>query len=410
MPAANKIYDIAGIGIGPFNLGMAALCHSIPKLDCLFIEKNNEFNWHPGMMIPGTKLQVPFYADLVTLADPCSRFSFMNYLKAHAKMFRFGIREDFYIKRSTYNDYCRWVAAQLPSLRFNCKCEAVHYNESSKFYEVKTSNGTYHAKNLVIGIGSVPFMPSFAENLQHPLLLHSAKYLYRKQELLKQKRITIIGSGQSAAEILYDLMQTYQGELYWFTRSARFFPMDYSKLTLEMSTPDYIAHFYSLPENIRREVSRQQDGLYKGINHSLIEAIYAALDDNRSGNIHLHTNCELTGIEGEFNLQFQHRELQKEFIHASSAVILATGYKTAKPDFLHPVRHLLSKKTNCNYSIDRNNTIFVQNGEQATHGFNAADLSLGPYRNAVILNTISGKEIYPVETGITFQTFGLPNP
>ena len=93
-----KIYDIIGIGIGPFNLGLAALCHEIPGLNCLFIDENESFNWHPGLLLPQTTLQVPWYADLVSLANPCSPFIFMKYLQAKKKMFRFAITENYFIK------------------------------------------------------------------------------------------------------------------------------------------------------------------------------------------------------------------------------------------------------------------------------------------------------------------------
>lgn len=404
----NELLDILGIGIGPFNLGLAALAHAIPELKCLFIDQRAEFNWHEGMMISGTKLQVPFYADLVTLADPCSPFSYMNFLKQKKRMFRFAITEDYYIKRSTYNEYCRWVADQLPSLQFKCRCETVRYDKTGKRYEVKTNRGTYYAKQIVIGTGTVPSMPAFAKVIQHPLLFHSADYLFKKEKLLNQKRITLVGSGQSAAEIFYDLLHCYNGELYWFTRSARFFPMDYSKLTLEMSTPDYIDHFYSLSDAVRQRVFSQQDALYKGINASLIEAIYTALDEKQSDNIHLHTNCDLQQIDADLRLHFCHRELQQEFSLASDAVILATGYQKAAMKFLEPIQHLLSSKTDRNYSIDGRQTIFVQNAEQETHGFNAPDLSLGPYRNAVILNTILKREYYTIERNSCLQSFGLP--
>jgi lysine N6-hydroxylase len=402
------VYDLIGIGIGPFNLGLAAMAAAIPELKCLFIDQRPDFTWHGGMMIPGVKLQVPFYADLVTLADPCSPFSYMSFLKQKQRMFRFAIREDYYIERSTYNEYCRWVADQLPSLQFNCKCESVGYDESSKLYAVQTSKGIYQAKHLVIGIGSTPFIPAFIKEANHPLLLHSADYLFRKPELLHQQRITIIGSGQSAAEIFYDLLQCYAGELYWFTRSARFFPMDYSKLTLEMSTPDYIDHFYSLADDVRKTLFNNQDSLYKGINASLIEGIYSALCEKPSAPVHLHTNCELIHIDGNHQLHFFHAELQQAFSLASDAVVMATGYQSAKPDFLKPVSSLLTEKINRHYSIDKRQTIFVQNAEMETHGFNAPDLSLGPYRNAVILNSILGREHFTIERNTCFQSFGLP--
>ncbi len=35
----DKVYDLLGIGVGPFNLGLAALCHDIAHINCLFIEQ-----------------------------------------------------------------------------------------------------------------------------------------------------------------------------------------------------------------------------------------------------------------------------------------------------------------------------------------------------------------------------------
>lgn len=402
MPEEKKVFDIIGIGIGPFNLGLAALCHSIPDLQCLFIDQNAEFTWHPGMMIEGTRMQVPYYADLVTLADPQSPFSYMAYLKARKKMFRFAIRENYFIKRSEYNDYCRWVAGQLSTLQFNTKCTAI--DEEGGIYKVTTNQGDYLAKNIVIGIGTVPSVPSFIQTTEQ--VFHSSEYLFKKANLLQTDHIAIIGSGQSAAEIFYDLLNCYPGKLSWFTKSPRFFPMDFSKLSLELSTPDYINHFFSLSHGKRKAAFNQQDDLYKGINRELISAIYDRLDDLDDPRIQLYPNCELRELNTNNELQFYHLELKEPFRVQASRIILATGYKLAKPGFLHPIQHLISE-ANRNYSLDENNSIFIQNAEQSTHGFNASDLSLGPYRNAVILNTILGHENFILESNISFQRFGL---
>ena len=99
------IYDIIGIGIGPFNLGLAALAEPIKELKCLLIDQNKEFNWHPGLMLDSARLQVPFYADLVTLADPCNKYSYLSFLKAKQRMFRFAIHENNFILRREYNEY-----------------------------------------------------------------------------------------------------------------------------------------------------------------------------------------------------------------------------------------------------------------------------------------------------------------
>ncbi len=54
------IKDIVGIGIGPFNLGLAALTAHQPKLDTEFIERRDGFNWHSGMLLPGATYRFLF--------------------------------------------------------------------------------------------------------------------------------------------------------------------------------------------------------------------------------------------------------------------------------------------------------------------------------------------------------------
>ena len=422
----NKVHDIIGIGIGPFNLGLAALAHSVPGLNCLFLDKNKSFEWHPGLMLEGARLQVPFLADLVTLADPSSKFSYLCFLKAKNRLTRFAIHENYYPTRKEYNQYCQWVATQLPSLQFGKTCTAITHNVQTNFYNVVTRNNDtgefelFHGKHIVVGTGTVPFMPACAQTGTWPLVFHSGEYLF-KQDILKCiNDITIIGSGQSAAEIFHHLLtsRTDLKKLSWFTRSARFFPMEYSKLSLEMSSPDYIDYFFGLTTEQKKKVLAGQDQLYKGINFSLINEIYdllymRSLDENAMLP-HIATSSELTSIEKNpdgFKLEIMHKETGKAFTHQTGAVILATGYRQQVPAFLGGIKKLILWKEDGyydvqqNYSIDRANTVFAQNGDLHTHGFNSADLGLGAYRNAVMLNHILQGARFSIEKETGFQYF-----
>ncbi|HET7115477.1 MAG TPA: SidA/IucD/PvdA family monooxygenase [Hanamia sp.] len=423
------IYDIAGIGIGPFNLGLAALLHPVKELKTIFFEKNNSFNWHPGMMISGTTLQVPFYADLVTLADPCSRFSFFSFLKYKNRLIRFSIYDHHFISRKLFNEYCNWVASQLYNLQFNCEVNLVTYNQKKGFYEIQITNGNeqtkFYAKHIVCGIGTEPFVPPFCATLLGKAVFHSASYLYQKENLAQQNAVTVIGSGQSAAEIFFDLLQNVSGDskkqLSWVTRSKGFSPMDYSKLALELTSPDYIKHFYHLPEHKKTEVLQSQSMLYKGINFSLIDRIYDRMyelaEDFGEIPARLLTNMELRNVtekNGKYLLDFFHLHQEKHYRQSTDIVILATGYQNTFPDFFAPVEERICWKNNgdidiaFNYSIDVNRSeIFVQNAELLTHGFNAPDLGMGPHRNAIIINSIMGYEYYQVEKNVAFQNFGV---
>ncbi|MEV5447989.1 SidA/IucD/PvdA family monooxygenase, partial [Streptomyces sp. NPDC052644] len=67
-------HDFIAVGLGPYNLGLACLTAPLDDLDGLFLEARDEFDWHPGMLLESTRLQTPFIADLVTLADPTSPY------------------------------------------------------------------------------------------------------------------------------------------------------------------------------------------------------------------------------------------------------------------------------------------------------------------------------------------------
>jgi lysine N6-hydroxylase len=423
----NTVHDLIAIGIGPFNLGMAALIHPVKNIKALFLEKNHSFNWHPGILIPGTTLQVPYLADLVSLADPSSPFSYLNYLRKQNRLLQFGIRQEQHITRTEYNRYCRWVCQQLDNLLFDQHVETVEYDTGNDCYRVhckdgKSNNRFFYARKIVIGTGSVPALPACVSEQQiSPYVFHSCNYLLHQKKIEDATSITIVGSGQSAAEIYFDLLCNHpEKKLYWFTRSDRFYAMEDHKLIYEMNTPDYIHYFHGLKDEHKKNLLKIQHSLYKGINKELLNAIYDKLYEQKtetgetSSVIKPDVTLELLEKRNNnYHLEFHHRRLDQLLVHQTNCVILATGYQTKLPEFIGPLKEHISwlsdgnYMVNDDYSVDTHHSVFVQNAEMHTHGFNAADLSLGPYRNAVIINAILGKEHYPIDLNITFQQFGL---
>ena len=78
--------DAIGVGIGPFNLSLAALL-APTGFRARFFERNAEFQWHPGLLFPESTIQVSYLKDLVTLADPTSRYSFLAFLHAKKRFY-----------------------------------------------------------------------------------------------------------------------------------------------------------------------------------------------------------------------------------------------------------------------------------------------------------------------------------
>ncbi|MEL4294104.1 lysine N(6)-hydroxylase/L-ornithine N(5)-oxygenase family protein [Shewanella xiamenensis] len=423
------IYDLLGIGIGPFNLGLAALCEPINNLSCLFLDAKTEFDWHPGMLINSSRLQTPFMSDLVTMADPTSRFSYLNFAKQTGRLYSFYIRENFFLPRHEYNQYCQWVSKQLSNLNFGVKVTQVNYNAGEGIYAVTAIDRrsgkplTYLCRKLVLGTGTTPYLPDNCP-IQDPRVMHSASYMQQKTYLQSQSAITVIGSGQSAAEIFYDLLQDidiYGYQLNWMTRSPRFYPLEYTKLTLEMTSPDYVDYFHELSSEKRHRLITEQKSLYKGINAELINDIYDLLYQKRLiSNIQcqLLTNVALTAIDtsgDKLKLQFKHLEQDYALDQLTGAVVLGTGYQYHLPEFIQGIKSQIEFDDHGqlaiqrDYGIDVRGDIFIQNAGLHTHGISSPDLGMGCYRNATILQAVLGYAPYPIETRIAFQTFAPCN-
>jgi lysine N6-hydroxylase len=426
----SPIYDFIGIGLGPFNLSLACLSEPIEALNTLFIEQKPAFDWHPGLMLESAHLQTPFMSDLVTLADPTSPYSFLNYIKQQGRMYSFYIREDFYLLRREYNQYCQWAAEKLTNTAFSQRVINSDYLEDQSLYQLTLKHtvsgelSTLLTRRLVLGTGPSPYIPECCpSDNQH--ISHASDYLPNKADLQQQQSITIVGSGQSAAEIYYDLLtdiDTYGYQLNWLTRAPRYFPLEYTKLTLEMTSPEYIDYFHALPQAKRDQLNQQQKQLYKGINADLINDIYDLLYNKRlTGDCQtlLMCNARLSKVSndnGQLGLTFNQHEQQQDFRINSQRLILATGYQYVLPEFLNGISGQLNWtkqgqfEVQRNYSIDRNNAVFVQNAEIHSHGFTAPDLGMACYRNSYILAEILGYQPYTIEQRIGFQQFGLPLP
>jgi lysine N6-hydroxylase len=428
MTTTQTHYDFIGVGIGPFNLSLAALTQPLNEKRGMFFDNQSDFDWHPGMMLESATLQTPFLADLVTLADPTHPLSFLNYAKKTGRLYSFYIRENFFLMRKEYNQYCQWACRQLNNIQFNTQVERIDYDKLNSCYIITLRNTQTNevslcsANKIILGTGPKPFLPDACADVKNKVT-HSSVYLMDKKKLQQKPSITIVGSGQSAAEIFYDLLSEidhYHYELNWVTRSPRFFPLEYSKLTLEMTSPEYVDYFYNLPQSQRDQLITNQKHLYKGINSELINAIFDLLyikQLSRQHKIQLITNsqlnhCSLDTVTEQFLLEFEQLEQKRCFRCKTDSLIMASGYYYQEPDCIRPVSHRIARdeqgrfKVARNYAIDHQNSeIFVQNAELHTHGFVAPDLGMGCYRNSILIRELYGREIYPIEKRIAFQTF-----
>ena len=73
----DEVLDITCVGFGPASLAIAVALHdeiesknpalTSRPLKVRFIERQDQFRWHAGMLLRGTKMQITFIKDLATL-------------------------------------------------------------------------------------------------------------------------------------------------------------------------------------------------------------------------------------------------------------------------------------------------------------------------------------------------------
>lgn len=434
--------DLVGIGIGPSNLSLAALAQPLTELDTAFYEQRPGFDWHPGLLLADATLQVPFLADLVTLVDPASRWSFLNHLKARDRLFPFYFAERFHIPRAEYDAYCRWVAANLPGLHFRHQVDAVRWNPEREVFEVDYTQldadgeaealGRTHTRNIVLGIGTAPHVPEPLKPLADAPgvpVVHAAHYLDHRERLLAAEHITVVGSGQSGAEIFLDLLRhrpAGRERLTWIGRTEAFAPMEYSKLGLEHFTPDYTRYFHALAEPVRDQLVAAQWQLHKAIGADTLAAIHDELyrrtlhggwpDAVLTPGVRVRTAGRLATTKVELHLEHIQQGTRTRL--TTDAVVLATGYRERPlTQLLAGLDPYLRRDSSDRPRIDDQfrlvldpsvtGAVYVQNAERHTHGVGAPDLGLAAWRSATILNSLTGKETYPLPTRTAFTTFGL---
>ncbi len=415
--------DLLAIGCGPFNLGAAALASTVPDIRFLGVDTAQTFSWHAGVMFPDAKVQTSFLADLVSIIAPTHPLSFLQYLVENDRMYPFYIREDFHLTRIEYEDYIKWAIKKIDNIKFGIHVHQVNWDGQN--FQVKIEGrgetGTILAKNILCGIGTAPWVPKCLQALPSSMWMHSSEYLHRVDELDMSEDITVIGAGQSGAEIFRDLLLRFppsKAKLHWLTRSGSFAPLDYTKLVLEMTTPCYVRHFYEQSEKIRDQLNKEQSHHYRGISASTLEEIYELIYQRSIGGdtgVGIHVAKQLEACEHRDALYLKCREAYTKDVmtHRTERVIAATGYRHRIPDFLEPVDHHLARDSSGRISIGLDHAaisalpgkIYIANGDLHTHGVAAPDLGICAWRNARIINQVVGRTVYHIPQRTAFTHF-----
>ncbi|HET6500071.1 MAG TPA: SidA/IucD/PvdA family monooxygenase, partial [Amycolatopsis sp.] len=279
MTTSGAVFDLAGVGIGPANLSLAALLAPSAELSTVFFDRKKSFEWHPGLMLPDARMQVHFLKDLVTPVDPTNPLSFPAFLVATKRLYRLLVTGRDRISRREFEQYCRWAADRIESLRFGVAVESLEWDGET--FLLRTGDGAIRARNVVSGTGLVPRLPDCAAGHDPAVVFHAA-HLLEVPRNFTGRRVAVVGGGQSGAEVVYHLLTSPAGppeSILWGTSRSNLLPLDDSPFVDELFLPNFSRYFYGLAEPERRRLIEEQRMASDGVSSGLLETIYRRLYD-----------------------------------------------------------------------------------------------------------------------------------
>ncbi|MCX4239970.1 lysine N(6)-hydroxylase/L-ornithine N(5)-oxygenase family protein [Paraliomyxa miuraensis] len=404
-------FTLAGVGIGPSNLSLAALLDGIDEVHAAFFDRRPRFQWHPGLMFPSARMQTSFLKDLVTAVDPTNPHSFLNYLVRHGRFYPFLAREQACVGRREFADYMEWVARRLPTLRFGADVGEVRLG--ARGFELWGEEGRLCvAEHVCVGTGRTPAVPECTRPFLGPRCFHAQGILERELSVAGRS-VVVIGGGQTGAEVLLELLQGRWGDparVSWASRRLNFEPLDESPFTNHLFTPAYVRLFHGLPPSTRAALLEHQrlagDGISLATLQALHDVVYELHATGRAQLVELLPGRELQGMRPGFELDLRCRlDGAHERLHAD-VVVLCTGLDDRLPRCLEGLSERLALadghlEVGPDFAVawdgPRHHRLFAVNAGRHSLGIAESQLSLAAWRSATIINEVLGRPHFDTE-------------
>ncbi len=414
--AADTIHDIVGIGFGPSNVALAiALTELAPDSRRLFLERQPSFGWHPGMLLEGTRMQISYLKDLVTMRDPTSPYTFLNYLKGAGRLEEFLNLNELHPSRVEYSRYLRWAAEQCaPHACYNAEVRTVRPARDGSVFAIGVhdrSGGpdrTVLARNVVVAPGGVARIP---KAVSPERALHSSEFLPKFAQLMADGpgtgRVVLVGGGQSAGEIATYILTRYPGvELHMVISGYALRPTDNSPFVNEQFYSWRSRQFHDRESGRRAlELAELRNSNYSVVEPDLLDALYRAAYNARlhgRPGLQVHNYSRFVSShperDGVLAVIEDHFDGTREEI-ACDALVLATGYHRDLDEwvFAEVLPHVVRNETGglalsdaCRVRTTPDITAGLYAQGLAEHSFGLGDtlLSLLPFRAEAIARDI----------------------
>ncbi|HLK00014.1 MAG TPA: SidA/IucD/PvdA family monooxygenase [Streptosporangiaceae bacterium] len=410
----NRDVELLAIGAGPSNLALAvALEELAPALarDSLIIDRNQEISWQHSMLMPEVLSNTTFLKDLVTMRNPRSKFTFLNYLHSNGRLDQFINLGSFVPYRHEVASYLKWTAESLSlvELRLGMECvdiRPVWTAGTLTGWETQLAGGdAIRSRHLSIGTGRDARIPEPLRDVKAERVIHSTEYRQRIDTMPRDLpyRVAVIGGGQSAAElfcaVLSDLPDCRPTMV---TRSIGLNFYETSKFNNELYFPSFVDQFHAArPEARRRILAEMRHTNYAGLAPDTIEWLYRQfyLDQltgrGRLAMVRMHdiTDARDEGDDVVLELTDWRDGTSQEL--RVDLILLGTGFSAEMPRMVRRIAGSLGLpridiSRDYRLIIDQPSTAacYLHGVNEATHGISDSLLSVLAFRADDIIQDI----------------------
>jgi L-ornithine N5-oxygenase len=387
---------VLAIGAGPANLALAVAIEESGSAELagetLLLEQHPDIKWQRNLLMPWARSQVSFLKDLVTLRNPRSRFSFLNFLHDQGRLDEFVNLGTFHPFRWELSDYFQWVASSLErvGIRYGARAERIEPirepGGAITGWAVSLTGGdTIRCRDLVIGGGRDPRVPEVFAGLPGDRVIHSAQYRTRIAGVPQDKpiRAVVVGGAQSAAEMFFAVHENLPlSQVTMVVRSVGLQNYQTSKFVNELFFPSFVDEFYESPAKVRAEILDEvRFANYAGLAPPFLDELYTMLYQQKMigplrSSVRAMTEVVGARVDGdEVVLELRDRKSGKiEPLHCD-LVLLGTGYDPRMPAM---TRDLAAKAGLADISVGRCyrvdlgdsgwGALYLQGVNEETHG------------------------------------------
>jgi len=371
------------------------------------------------MLLPWTQSQVSFLKDLVTLRNPRSKFSFVNYLHTVGRLNDFVNMASFLPFRLEISDYLQWVAESLSSVRvqYGRRCDRIEGLRATDGtltgWLVHLADGsTIAADNVVVGAGREARIPPEFKDLPRDRVIHSTEYSLRTADLDPKAphRIVVVGAAQSAAEMLWATHQRLpHSKCAMIIRSVGLEYYQTSKFTNELYFPSFTDEFFTAPPDARRQIlhdMRQTN--YAGVTPGMLETLYRQMYLERltgTRRLRMITMVDVTAAQldgDDVVLTLSNRMGQEIEELRCDLVLLGTGFEPTAPPI---VRQLADEAGVPEIAVSRayrmltppdvTGACYLQGTNEDSHGIADSLMSVLAIRAAEIVEDVLANRAEP---------------